>query len=118
MSVFEEGKMSAEVDALRVLRASLASTVVMWIRLWTSFRCLINRAASIPERAILASTSGPLGECDDAELKRVLVKCMTYSSPKGFKERSPLSQRYRRVEGIPLWTEWHRLVIQNEYMYT
>lgn len=107
---------------MRVLRASKDSTVVKWVLLWSSFRCLIDRAASgnDPALQILNSSSdplGPFGECDREELKRVLTRCMRQSAPKGYNGTSSNAKRFQRSEGIPLWMQWHRLMIRNEFVY-
>ena len=114
--------MSAEAKALQVLRARKDSTVVMWVLLWTSFRCLIDRASRSNEAAlqILNSSSDPVeafGHDDLDDLKIVLTRCMRHSSPKGFSGTSSSAKYYQRTEGVPLWMQWHQLMRRNEYFY-
>lgn len=110
--------MSAEASALHVLHASKASTVPMYCILWTSFRCHVNRALVSGKPSALLSISGPQPPSIDAEdLKAELTRCMTRSSPKGFRGTSANAKRYRRSEGIPLWTHWCRLLIVSEWFY-
>ena len=110
--------MSAEANALRVLRASKASTVPFYCLLWTSFRCHVNSALVSGKPSALLSVSGPAPPAVHAdELKAELTRCMRRSSPKGFRGTSSNAKWYQRSEGVPLWTGWHRLLIVNDWFY-
>lgn len=110
--------MSSETEAFRVLRASKHATIAMWALLWSSFRCHIDRVLVSGIANPLQSVPGPNPPVvDPAKLTAELHRCMTRSAPKGYKGTSENAKRYRRSEGVPLWTTWHRLLVCNEWFY-
>ena len=114
--------MSAEAGALRVLRASLDRSVAMWVLLWTSYHCHIDRLTKMLEESdphVFASVPGPVGPAvvSQAVMKGEINRLMKRSAPKGFYEQTKTSQDNPTREGVPLWSWFLRLVVQSNLFY-
>ena len=117
--------MSTESRALRVLRAFKKDVVPEWILMWTSFRCLLDRVLNHMEwRAkyaipwTLLSVPGPVApRVDKRMLEEQLDARMKTTSVKRFVGEKHTAKHARTETGVPLWAEWHKLMVQSPLFY-